>query len=80
VEYLRLNTYEKYTDGFIRAALGSVADTAIIPLADWLDLGEEARMNIPGTVGNNWRARILKDRLEPALSQKMAYLTGLYGR
>ena len=26
----------------LRAALGSVADRAIIPMADWLGLGEEA--------------------------------------
>ena len=32
----------------IRAALASVADTAIIPLQDVLGLGSEARMNLPG--------------------------------
>ena len=33
----------------IRAALMSVADTAIIPFQDILKLGNEARMNLPGT-------------------------------
>jgi 4-alpha-glucanotransferase len=79
-EYLRLYTYEKYTDGFIRAALGSVADTAVIPLADWLDLGEYARMNTPGTTQNNWSSRILKSHLRQDLCQKIVSLTGLYGR
>ena len=81
VQYLRLNSYEKYTEGMIRAALGSVADTAVIPLADWLDLGEYARMNTPGTTKNNWVFRISKNEIaSPELAGKIAYLTGLYGR
>ena len=38
----------------LRAALGSVADRAIIPMADWLGLGEEAHLNSPGQLGGNW--------------------------
>ncbi|MBE5786021.1 MAG: 4-alpha-glucanotransferase [Clostridiales bacterium] len=38
----------------IEAAFASVADTAIIPMQDFLRLGGLARMNTPGTVGNNW--------------------------
>jgi len=32
---------------FIRAAVASVADTAVFPLQDVLGLGSEARMNLP---------------------------------
>jgi len=35
----------------LRAALGSVADRAIIPMYDWLGLGAEAHLNTPGKAG-----------------------------
>ena len=41
----------------LRAALGSVADRAIIPLYDWLGLGAEAHLNTPGKLGGNWAWR-----------------------
>lgn len=41
----------------IRAALGSSADRAIIPLYDWLGLGAEAHLNTPGRLGGNWAWR-----------------------
>ena len=40
------------------AAWGSVAETAIAPMQDFLNLGSEARMNFPGTVGGNWLWRM----------------------
>ena len=41
----------------LRAALGSVADRAIIPMADWLGLGAQAHLNTPGKLGGNWAWR-----------------------
>ena len=41
----------------IEAAWASVAQKAIIPLQDLLKLDSEARMNTPGTVGDNWNWR-----------------------
>ena len=38
----------------LRAALGSVADRAIIPMPDWQGLGAEAHLNTPGKLGGNW--------------------------
>lgn len=46
----------------IGALLQSRADTAIVPMQDWLRLGSEARMNMPGTVGDfNWTWRMAPD-------------------
>ena len=42
----------------IEAAFASAANTAIIPMQDFLRLGTEGRMNTPGTVGNNWGWRM----------------------
>ena len=44
---------------FIRLTLDSIADMAILPLQDFLDLGDEARINTPGTVGSpNWEWKL----------------------
>ena len=48
----------------LRAAFNSVANTVIVPMQDWLALGEEARMNYPGTVGGNWLWRMEPCNLE----------------
>lgn len=44
----------------LRAALGSVADRAIIPMSDWLGLGAEAHLNTPGKLGGNWTWRAVE--------------------
>jgi 4-alpha-glucanotransferase len=67
--------------GFIRAALGSVSNLAVIPFQDYLNLGSEARINTPSTLGgNNWRWRMNPSSLSPELAQSIAELTRLYGR
>ena len=63
----------------ICACLASVSDTAIIPLADWLHLGSEARINTPSTQGANWHWRLTQS-LPAALAGHIAGLTTLYER
>jgi 4-alpha-glucanotransferase len=65
---------------FIRIALASVADTVILPMQDLLGLGSEARMNTPGTIGNNWRWRMNEDQLKPELADRMRKLNRTYER
>jgi 4-alpha-glucanotransferase len=64
----------------IRAALGSVADTAIVPAQDLLGLGSDARMNRPGTVSGNWRWRLLPGQLTLDTARKLAVTAETYGR
>jgi 4-alpha-glucanotransferase len=45
----------------IRIAMSSVADVAMVPLQDVLDLGSEARMNVPGVANGNWGWRAPAD-------------------
>ena len=52
-EYLG-NSEDKMPWPLIRAALESKAGLTIIPMQDLLALGEEHRMNTPGSVGGNW--------------------------
>ncbi|MDR0411921.1 MAG: 4-alpha-glucanotransferase [Treponema sp.] len=65
---------------FIRAALSSVADLAVIPMQDYLCLDESARMNTPSSTGANWQWRLPADSPTDALAQKIARLTKINGR
>jgi len=65
---------------FIRLALMSAADTAIIPMQDVLGLGSEARMNLPGRAEGNWRWRFTPDMLTEQVRIRLKELTTLSGR
>ncbi|MFI5252936.1 MAG: 4-alpha-glucanotransferase [Bacteroidota bacterium] len=64
----------------IRAAYASVADMAIIPMQDILNLGSDARMNFPGTFGGNWTWRFTWDQVTPDLPGIYRGLALLYDR
>ncbi|KEH89894.1 MULTISPECIES: 4-alpha-glucanotransferase [Clostridium] len=80
IKYLKLTKEEGYNWGFIRGALSSVASLAIAQFQDYLGLGTEARMNIPSTLGGNWRWRAKKKDINGDLSKKICEITKLYGR
>jgi 4-alpha-glucanotransferase len=65
---------------FLRLAWASVARTAIVPMQDLLGLGNEARMNLPGTTTNNWMWRAKSQDFSKEIAARLAYLTSLYGR
>ena len=79
-EYLNLSPGGDFADALIRAALASVSELCIIPLADYLGLGAEARINTPGTLGGNWVWRALPEDFTPELRARMRRLAALYGR
>jgi 4-alpha-glucanotransferase len=64
----------------IRLAWGSIADYALAPLQDLLDLGTEARMNLPGRASGNWGWRFQAEMLTDGLLDRLRGLTELYGR
>ena len=65
---------------FIRTVMASVADTAIFPLQDVLGAGTEARMNLPGRLGGNWKWRYGALALTPAIAHRLETLTRTFGR
>jgi 4-alpha-glucanotransferase len=65
---------------FIRLALSSVANTALVPLQDVLGLGSRARFNTPGTVTGNWQWRVSHEQLHPAAFDRLASLCHDYER
>ena len=79
-KYLNLKSNKNVTWEFIRATFMSVSDTAIIPMQDYLELGSEARINTPSTLGNNWTWRMKGDALSPELAEKMKDMAKTYGR
>jgi 4-alpha-glucanotransferase len=71
---------ESIAEDFVRLAWASVANTAIVPMQDLLGLGNEARMNLPGTTVNNWRWRAKSHDFTAELANRLAHLTVLFGR
>ena len=65
---------------FIRAAMASVADLAVIPMQDYLGLGSEARINTPSTLGGNWVWRMAPGGASETLAARIAGLCSLFGR
>ena len=65
---------------FIRLAMTSVADTAIIPLQDVLGFGNEARMNTPGTTHGNWQWRFSANMLTDEIKERLKNLSEISGR
>jgi 4-alpha-glucanotransferase len=80
--------YRKYMDrdgsnvswDLIRGVWSSVAIFGLAPLQDFLNLGNEARMNYPGNPSGNWTWRITKDAQTLELQEKIKELNYLYNR
>lgn len=80
-DYLGFADEEQGVWCFIRAALTSVGDLAVVPMQDYLVLGSEARMNTPSTVSPmNWSWRMEKGANTKELAEKIARLTIITAR
>jgi 4-alpha-glucanotransferase len=64
----------------VRAAMASVGNLCVIPMQDWLLLGDEARINTPSTTGSNWVWRMADGAASPALAGQIRRMTQTYGR
>lgn len=64
----------------IRLAFSSVADMAVVPLQDVLNLGTEARMNLPGRPSGNWGWRFQGGQLDGQIQNRLMELMKLYLR
>lgn len=63
---------DDFVERLILAALGSAAEWAVLPAQDLLELGNEARTNVPGTVEGNWAWRLTAGQLESGLAERVA--------
>ncbi|MEM7586088.1 MAG: 4-alpha-glucanotransferase [Acidobacteriota bacterium] len=74
------STPEQMVDAFIRLAYTSVAELAIVPIQDVLGLGTEGRMNVPGTVEDNWRWRLEAEHLDAEHAERLRTIVEVSGR
>jgi 4-alpha-glucanotransferase len=68
-----------HTD-LIKAAFSTNSRIAIAPMQDYLGLGSEARINTPGTSGDNWRWRVLDLQLSQEVCDNVALMVVTSGR
>jgi 4-alpha-glucanotransferase len=66
--------------GLTRVAYTSVAETAITPVQDILNLGSEARMNRPGASVDNWAWRMKPGALTRQGAMRLRRLAEITGR
>lgn len=64
----------------ISMIMRSRANLCVIPMQDYLGLGNEARMNQPSTVGKNWKWRATQSQFSEELKEKIRKSTRIYGR
>ena len=79
-KYLNVKNNKGIVWEFIRATFSSVSCTAIIPIQDYLELGKEARINTPSTLGKNWTWRMKNGVLTDELAERMLDMAKTYGR
>jgi 4-alpha-glucanotransferase len=80
--------YRRYLDrdgsnvnwDMIRGVWSSVAVFGLAPMQDFLNLGNEARMNYPGNPSGNWMWRMLNSAQTTELQAKIKDLNYLYSR
>jgi 4-alpha-glucanotransferase len=80
--YLRRPTGDRgdVAAALMKLAWSSPAALAMAPLQDVLNLGNEARMNLPGCPDGNWRWRCTDEMLTPASFDWLRDLTRGSGR
>jgi len=65
---------------FIRHVMMSVADLALFPMQDVLGVGTEGRMNVPNTLGRNWKWRMTAEQFASADAARLKQFAGTYER
>jgi 4-alpha-glucanotransferase len=57
-----------------------VAQVAVVPVQDLLELGSEARMNTPAVAAGNWSWRVPEGSWTSGLASRMALLVDVTDR
>ena len=78
--YTHQQAGEPMADALNRTIAASVSDTCIYTMQDLLNLGNEARINTPATLGGNWTWRMLDGAITRELEHKLTDWTETYFR
>lgn len=73
-------TDNELAQAVLRAGFSSVASLFILQLQDLLELGNDTRINRPGSDQGNWRWRLRPGQFGEKEVRELARLTRLYGR
>ncbi len=79
-EMVGFSSPEEAPEAFVRFVYTSCCDRAVVPMQDILGLDGDARMNKPGTVGNNWGWRMKPGCLTDELALRLKKLITDAGR
>lgn len=79
-DYLDTRDKRRMVDQVFRAAYSSVAVLTVFAVQDILKLGNWARMNLPSSMGNNWKWRMQKGQLGQHELECMRYLASVFDR
>ena len=79
-DYLDTRDKGRMVDLVFRAAYSSVAVLTVFAVQDILKLGNWARMNLPSSMGNNWKWRMQKGQLGQHELECMRYLASVFDR
>ncbi len=80
MDYTDCDSREELIPKIFQAAYRSVANTVIFQMQDVLEKGNETRMNLPATTGENWRWRMKKNEFSRKHMKWLNRLSKLYGR
>lgn len=78
--YLSPKPFEKLNIAFIRELYRSGAGLAVLPMQDVIGLDDRARMNIPSTLGGNWKWRAEKKQITEKSAKMLKELSEIYYR
>ncbi len=71
---------EKLYKPLIALIMRSTSFLCIVPIQDWLNLSDKARINTPSTLGKNWSWRLTKGQLNKELAEEIYEMTKNYSR
>ncbi len=80
MECLHIEGKAQIPQAMLRAGYASIADTAVFQMQDILELDNSARMNLPSTVGTNWRWRMLPGQFTKGHQRMLRKLCKVYNR
>lgn len=80
IQYLDTGDRSKMVDNTFRAAYSSVAVLAVFAVQDILKLDNRARMNLPSSLGINWKWRLKPGELTEEHANNMRYLASVFAR
>ena len=80
MDYLQIKKKKQIPSEMIRLGYSSIANTAIFQMQDVLGLDNRARMNLPSSVGTNWRWRMLPGAFTKEHCRYLKKLCKIYNR